>query len=191
MNFNRCATSGALPSVHLLLLTLLPSVAPADRLSEPVISKYTDLSSKACHLLQVDKETGSTLSECTGVAGYKLQIADDDERMSLIVISPDGQAHPLRFWDVITPAMSHLGSKAEWLVTTIDGRLRPVGLIARVNAREGGARRTTTSYLAVARISESSICVTARIPPGTTTNVDARKAALAAAGKPCLAAKEE
>jgi hypothetical protein len=42
------------------------------------------------------------------------------------------------------------------------------------------------SYLAFAKITSNEICVTDKISPGPKANEDARRAADAAASKPCL-----
>jgi hypothetical protein len=42
------------------------------------------------------------------------------------------------------------------------------------------------SYLAVAKITATEVCVTEKIAPGPRANEDARRAADAASNKPCL-----
>lgn len=146
-------------------------------------SEYTSLAEEQCRVLTVHEETGGSVSRCPGLAGYALNVSDDDARMSVDVIGPDGAEHPLNYWSVITHSFSSLGPRAEW-------RMRgkaPIALIVRVNASEDPENpNRTTSYLAVAKITAGEICVTDRIAPVAEANTLARQAADASAGRPCL-----
>jgi hypothetical protein len=63
---------------------------------------------------------------------------------------------------------------------------RPIALIVRVNASEDPVDSSRiTSYLAVAKITPTEICVTDRIDPAADGNEAARRAADAAASRPC------
>lgn len=151
-------------------------------------STYTDLSSAKCTTIKVDQETGSSTSRCAGVGGYQLLVEDDDARQSVTIVAPDGRQHPLNYWEVITPAFSSVGEKAEWFTVRRDGKVTPVALIVRVNAQPGeGSTDKKASYLAVAKITTQSICVTDKMGPGPTANAEARRAAQVAGGKRCLA----
>jgi hypothetical protein len=66
-------------------------------------------------------------------------------------------------------------------------KLVPVALILRYNASEDPeSPNKLISYLAVAKITTTEICVTDKILPGPKANEDARRAADAAPAKPCL-----
>jgi hypothetical protein len=150
-------------------------------------SIYTNLSSTHCKTIKVEKETGSSVQKCPGVAGYSLLVEDDDARQSVTVLTPDGKPHPLNYWQVITTAFSTVGEKAEWRVERKGGRVRPIALIVRVYANENpDSPNERTSYLAVAKITAEKICVTERVKGGATANEAARRAADASANKPCL-----
>jgi hypothetical protein len=148
-------------------------------------SVYTTLAEGQCTLETEVKETGSTLHRCPGAGGWGLLVADDDARMSVIVLSPKGVKYPLNYWDVITTGFSTLGPRAEWRVLRRDEAVEPFALIVRVNAKEGEAGQQK-SYLAVARIGPDRTCVIARIEPGPGANEAARKAADGARGATCL-----
>lgn len=153
-----------------------------------ITSVYSNLSSKSCKTLTVDKETGSSTQSCSGIAGYKLLVHDDDARQSITVVAPNGSKHDLNFWQVVTHAFSSVGNKAEWRVVRKNGKLSPVALIVRVNASEDPANPSRqTSYLAVTKLTADKICVTHKIPPGANANVDARRAADSALSAECLA----
>jgi hypothetical protein len=148
-----------------------------------VKSVYTDLAGARCKTIETHEESAGSVQKCTGVAGYELLVEDDDSRQSITVVSPDGKKHPLNYWQVITTGFSSLGEKAEWLVEKKGGKLRPFALIVRVNANENPEKpEQKTSYLAVAKITDEHICVTDKVQ----TNEEARRAAAAAADKPCL-----
>jgi hypothetical protein len=149
---------------------------------QEIRSVYTTLAEADCRTLSVDEESASSVQRCPGVGGYALNAADGDARMSIDVITPDGKAHPLHFWSVVTHAFSSLGPRAEWRVR---GE-QPIALIVRVNASEDPENTERyTSYLAVAKITPTRICVTDRIGPAANANEEARRAADASASRPC------
>jgi hypothetical protein len=172
----------------LLLSFVLPHEWPARTAmaADRIDSVYTDIVGAACATVAVDAETGATTQRCPGIAGYALLVEDDDARMSIVVVAPDGGQYPLEFWQVITAAFSTLGGKAEWRVKRQGGKLVPIALIVRVNANEASDPDVTTSYLAVAKIAPLATCVIDRIAPAADMNRRARLAADAAAEKPCL-----
>ena len=150
-------------------------------------SVYSDLDLKKCKILQEDKETGSSESLCPGIADYKLIVTDDDLRQSVTVVDPKGKQHSLNFYSTISSGFSLLGPKAEWRVEKQGAKVFPKALIVRLNASENpDDPNKKTSYLAVAKITPESICVTQKIPPGPAMNEAARQAADDSAAKPCL-----
>ncbi|MBW3572961.1 MAG: hypothetical protein KY467_17840 [Gemmatimonadetes bacterium] len=184
-----------LPTAPLANSTVPPSVpttAGGTGAAEPlraadslgaIRSVYTSLAEADCRVIEVDKESGSSVSRCSGVAGYALKVLDGDARMSVDVITPDGRDHSLNYLSVITRAFSSLGPRAEWRMQSE----RPVALIVRVNAYQDPENPDrTTSYLAVARITPAGTCVTDRIGPVPNANAAARAAADRAAVRPCL-----
>lgn len=148
-------------------------------------SIYTQLSGAKCKTTRSGQEY--IIQSCPGVGGYKLSVSEDDARMSVTVVDPGGKEHPLEYWNVITSGFSHLGDKAEWRVKKQKGKIIPLALIVRVNASENPEDASKkTSYLAVAKITPGQICVTDKIAPSATANEEARRAADASSGKPCL-----
>lgn len=146
-------------------------------------SVYTDMAAARCKTIETHEESAGSVQKCPGVAGYELLVEDDDSRQSVTVVSPDGKKHPLKYWQVITTGFSSLGEKAEWRVEKKGGKVHPFALIARVNASENPENPDQkTSYLAVAKITNAEVCVTDKVK----TNEEARAAADASAGKPCL-----
>ena len=148
-------------------------------------SLYTDIGSKKCKTIK----TGQTYSvqSCAGIGGYKLLVEEDDLRQNITVVDPKGKKHSLNFQQTISGKFSYLGEKAEWRVVKKQGKFTPVALIVRLYASENPEDAAkTTSYLAVAKITPASICVTDKIPPGKSQNQDARLAADAAANKSCI-----
>src|ERR1051325_1948584 len=115
-----------------ILAGALPLLAPATS----VESIYTDLSRTHCKTVTVDKETGSSIQKCSGVAGYSLLVEDDDDRQSITVLTPDGKRHPLNYWQVITTAFSTVGDKAEWRVERRGGKGGALALVVAVDGNE-------------------------------------------------------
>lgn len=155
-------------------------------LAQTQSSLYTDLAASKCKTIKVDKESGSSVQSCAGIAGYKLLVEDDDNRMSITVVSPAGKKHSLNYWGVITHAFSSVGDKAEWRVKKVGQKVIPIALIVRVNANEDPDTNKRTSYLAVAKISPQGICVTDKIQPSAKANEEARAAADLSAAKSCM-----
>jgi hypothetical protein len=108
--------------------------------------------------------------------------------MSVTVVGPEKQEHPLGYWDVVTHAFSSLGKKAEWRVVRSNGKMSPIALIVRVNYidQSNPAAPKHESCLAVAKITEDKVCVTDKIK-GANANERARQAADQSAEKDCLA----
>ena len=153
----------------------------------PITSVYTSLS--GCKIVKTGKGQGEEWSvmACRGFGGYNLQLEYGDARESITVFSPDRKKHALNLWSIISSGFSSVGRKAEWRVTTKNGKQVPLALIVRFDASENPEDSTkVTSYLVVAKITPQKICAVEKIAPGATQNEEARRAADASADKPCL-----
>jgi len=171
--------------VFTLALLLLPA---ATTMAQANSSVYTPLDAKQCKTIKgPDPKTNDYEGRCRGVAGHTLIVTEGDLRQNVTVITPKGAKHSLELWDVISGGFSSVGAKAEWRMAKEGKRLVPVALIIRYSANEDPeSPNKQTSYLAVTKITATEICVTDKINPGPTMNEDARRAADAAATKPCL-----
>ena len=151
-------------------------------------SVYTWLIPKHCRTIKSQTTgAGDYEGRCRGVAGYSLTVLEGDLRQNIIVHTPKGTKHSLDLWDVISGGFSNVGQKAEWRVTTTNRRQSPVALIIRYDANEDPDRfDKRTSYLAVAKITPTEICITDKISPSANANTEARSAADSAANRPCL-----
>lgn len=145
-------------------------------------SVYTSLGEKACRTLKLtSNEGGSYMGECPGVGGYKLHLLEGDLRQSVNVIDAKGRKTELNLWN-ISGGFSSVGPTAEW---RINAKV-PIALIVRFNVSENPEEPSrTTSYLVVAKITKDSICITAALMPTRSQNYEARRAADAAASRPC------
>ena len=178
---------GLLTVVLICLVGATAFHADAQQNRASITSVYTNTGGKGCRTIEYLKETGDIVQSCPGIAGYKLEIADSDARMSVTVVAPGGLKSELNYWNVITHAFSSVGDKAEWRVRKVNGKVVPVALIVRVNASENPeAPGKMVSYLAVAKVTPQKSCVTEKIAPSATANEEARRAADSAARKPCL-----
>jgi hypothetical protein len=151
-------------------------------------SLYTSLGVKQCRKIKTETTgAGDYEGRCRGVAGYSLTLLEGDLRQNIIVNSPKGTKHSLELWHVVSGGFSYVGTRAEWRMAKQNRRLTPVGLIIRYNASEDPDHpNKKTSYLVVAKITPTEICVTDKLLPGAKANNDARRAADNAANKPCL-----
>jgi hypothetical protein len=151
-------------------------------------SVYTPLDTQHCRSIKSpNADEDDVLGRCRGAAGYSLLISEGDLRQDLTVVTPKGIEHSLELWDVISGGFSTVGPKVEWRMVRRGGKLAPVALIIRYNANEDAEHpNKLMSYLAVAKITATEICVTDKIFPSATANDDARRAADSAATKPCL-----
>ena len=184
-----CTDGGhTLRYISALLLTVLACTAAAAQANR---SFYTALGDKTCRTIK-SAEAGDEGYEgrCRGTAGYSLLLSEGDLRQNITVITPEGKKHSLDLWDVISGGFSSVGPKAEWRLAMQNGKPKPVGLIVRYNASENPDKPDNrTSYLAVAKITSTEICVTDKIFSGPKANEDARRAADASSTKPCLKAR--
>jgi hypothetical protein len=150
-------------------------------------SVFTDLDPRRCRVIDYNRQTGESLRRCRGAAGYRLLVADADLRVSVTVVAPDRRRYPLNYADVVTPALTTLGEKAEWRLEGKGRRRAAIALIVPVNAHdESEFPHRVRSYLAVAKIGGDTICVTDRIRPSGTAVEEARRAADSAARRSCL-----
>ena len=151
-------------------------------------SVYTPIGEKQCRTLKTAAAGDDGFeARCRGTSGYSLILSEGDLRQNLIVITPKGKEHSLELWSVVSSGFSSVGPKVEWRLATENGKATPVALIIRYNTSEDAeSPNKNTSYLAVVKITATEICVTDKISPGPKANEDARRAADAAATKPCL-----
>ena len=169
-------------------ILILVAVSAIDTLGQTNSSVYTSLAANQCRTIKpVSQQTNDYEGRCPGVAGYSLVVTEGDLRQNVTVVTPKGAKHSLELWDVISGGFSSVGAKAEWRMGKQNGKPKPVGLIIRYNANDDPeSPNKQSSYLAVAKITATEICVTDKIMPGPTANEDARRAADASGAKPCL-----
>ena len=150
-------------------------------------SVYTSLEEKQCRTIKSPNSVEDDYEiSCRGAAGYTLVVSEGDLRQNIIVVTPKGAKHSLDLWDVVSGGFSNVGPKAEWRMA----KQKPVALIVRYNASEDADQPDKkSSYLVVTKITATEICVTDKISPGGDANKEARRAADAAAAKPCLKQK--
>ncbi|HMU64816.1 MAG: hypothetical protein U1E82_07140 [Nitrosomonas sp.] len=148
-----------------VILILVLSSSSVFSQTAKIQSVYTNLSGDNCYMVSNDLETGSTIQQCPGINGYSLFVLDDDNRVSITLISPDHKEYPLNFWTVITKSFSVIGENAEWRVLKTYENSSPIALIIRVDAdiQEDLESPRKESYLAIARISADKVCVIAKI----------------------------
>ena len=156
---------------------------------EGIESIYTDIGLDKCRTIEEKKDLLTIVAECKGVAGYKLELLDIDDRQTVNVIFPDGRKHQLNFHKVVSPAFSNTGDKAEWRVVREEDRIKPVALIVRFvidGSLADPVNGTDISYLTVSKITKDAACVTDFVKPEKNQNEKARRLADASADKPCL-----
>ncbi|HET6979784.1 MAG TPA: hypothetical protein VFI24_25860 [Pyrinomonadaceae bacterium] len=152
-------------------------------------SVYTPLGAKQCRTIKAARRIPDDgfSARCQGAAGYTLLVSEGDLRQNIVVVTPQGEEHSLDLWTTVSSGFSSVGPKAEWRLASQNGKLVPVALIIRYNVSEDPEKPDKiTSYLAVAKITPTEICVIQKISPGPKSNEDARRTADAASTKPCL-----
>ena len=162
---------------------MILSFAAATTFAQANRSLYTSLDVKQCRTIKTETTgAGDYEGRCRGIAGYSLLLLEGDLRQNVIVVTPKGAKHSLDLWDVVSGGFSYVGPKAEWRM-----KKKPVALILRYNASEDPENpNRKTSYLVVAKITPTEICVTDKISPGPKANDEARSAADNSTNKPCL-----
>lgn len=167
-----------------LVLAAVCGSAQADAAKQE--SVYTDLAAARCTTLANAGGGDISLQRCPGTAGHVITVEDADGRQLVSVVGPDGKSRSLGLERTVTTGFFTLGAKAEWRVRQNAGKTEALALIIRVIANEDPetpARKT--HYLAVAKITPNTVCVTDRIAAGANMNERARQAADLAAGRPC------
>jgi hypothetical protein len=154
-------------------------------------SIYTSLDTKNCKTLeQSDEGSGWYRGECKGVGGYRLQVTEGDIRQSIDVIAPNKKKFELDLIGNVSLAFSFVGAKAEWCGVRKNKKFMPTALIVRFSANENSSEPTkTTSYLVVAKITKTEICITDVIKPTAKANEEARKLADSASTKSCKSSR--
>lgn len=148
-------------------------------------SVYSSLERKQCTIKSTS--AGDYEGRCPNMDGYYLTLLEGDLRQNIVVVAPQGTKHSLELWDVVSGGFSSVGPRAEWRVTTENGKRVPVALIFRYHVSEDVDHPDKkTSYLVVAKITDTEICVTDKISPSPNANEAARTAADSASTKPCL-----
>ena len=168
-------------SLTLGLLTLFNISVAA-----PLSSVYTPLEFGKCKMIsQAKDDGGSTVDLCPGMAGYALVLEEGDLRQNVQVIAPGGRKYSLDLWTLVSSGFSSTGPRAEWRMA---GKV-PKALIVRYNASETPENpNKITSYLAVAKIGSSGVCLVAKIQPGVNMNLEARHISDRAGAMKCLQA---
>ena len=170
----------------LLALTLLASTCVAAS-AQGVQSVYTTLDWKKCKTLEDSEDR--RLSECPGVAGYKLLVEAADDNLGLTVVGADGSKHALSIAYIgRSGKFPEVGTRAEWRVRRERGKLVPVALIVRVTVSEyvgGDPGHREVPYLTVSKITPQEVCMTESILADRNSNRRARRLADNSASKPC------
>lgn len=151
----------------------------------PLASEYTKLTRPPCKTRSVQVEGGNSEQECPGIYGYKLLLLDSDGRMSVTIVSPDGARHPLDFWKSVTSHFSVIGSTAEWRIRRQKTENVPIGIILPLDVNEDAESNTVTSYLVVARIDHTNICVVQKLKKSNNVLIEARRVVDSASKMTC------
>jgi len=161
-----------------------------DESESGVESVYTDIGFDKCKTKEQQKVDGvpySSVLECGGVGGYKLELIDVDDRQTVDIVYPDGTKHELRFNKVVSPSFSETGEKAEWRIVRENGKVRPLALIVRyIFTINPAISSDKASYLTVTKITKDQACVTGVVKAVKDQNTKARELADASQDKPCL-----
>ncbi len=163
---------------------------PAGQSENRVESVYTSLGYKDCEK-RVDQDDPNELIYhlCPGVSNFSLIVRRvGSGRTSIDIRTPHQDTYPLDFQDFITPHIMQLGGRAEWRISIQKGQRVPIALIVPVNAHENieEPEEVTHSYLAIAKITSTEICVTERIINSSVTENDVHRSADSARSKRCL-----
>ncbi len=164
-----------------LSLILLLSLLFSSSVFGQTKSLYTGSTAKDCKASKAPVEDGY-IGLCPGVAGYTLELLEDDLRQTVNIIAPNKKKYELELWSNVSNGFSSLGTKAEW---RMKGKT-PIALIVRFNASENSEDSSRiTSYLVVVKISKTDICIVDILKPTKTQNSDARKLADTPAKRVC------
>jgi hypothetical protein len=107
---------------------------------------------------------------------------------SIALLNTDERVFPLNLHETVTPHLFSVGDQVEWRVLHAQGKQTPGALIVRVAAHEEAADpgRVTHTYVAVAKISPSAVCVTDVLSEGSQPEAEIRLLADSALSKSCV-----
>jgi hypothetical protein len=114
-------------------------------------SLYSNLSDKACHVMDQESEGDYAGQECPGVLGYKLYKHTQEARESLSIVQGDQKQYV--DFSPITSQFNHLGDKAEWRI--VEGK--PVALIVRMYITPENQK--PQQQLIVTRVTPGPACI--------------------------------
>lgn len=192
--------------VLLLSGLVLPACSPASggppaQSPPPVVesapatrrSVITDLEPAACRK-EADKTDPNETPYlvCPGVAGYSLIVRRvESGRRSIDLVDPRQHVFPLNYQEFVTRQMSALSNHAEWRVVDRGGRPTPIAVVVGVEAHEDtrAPEKVTRTYLAVAKITATTACVTDRVIAGSRSEAEMQAIVDASAQKACLEAQ--
>ncbi len=152
--------------------------------AEAASSMYSELYGKSCKIIELDKGSGANTRRCTGVGGFSLLVHEANAQTSVDIVTPGRAVYPLEYWEVVTPGLSRVGRKAEWLVERRDGRTVPTGLLVRLdtsNPAMSGPRLAAGAIITATRIEVDGACV---VYQGNARPKAADASARSAAGDP-------
>lgn len=171
------------------MLVTMPTAFSASVSKPDNSSVVTSLADKTCINMPIEEEIEGSALACPGINGYKLNLYDENMRQTINVISPTGQEYPLKLWHVITRHFSSIDKTVEWRVTRLNDSSQPVAVIIRMNAqiqKDINVPPEKKSWLAVVKLGQKEICVTAKIPVSSVAINKARTEADNSKSKPCL-----
>ncbi len=146
-------------------------------------SSYTSIKADDCRMLESHELGG--MHSCPAFMGIKVKVFEDDLRQTIDFVRK-GKEYPLELGRTISPAFSSLGSKIEWRY--LKGKKKELkGIIVRFNVSEDAENAAKeTSYLVVAKVNPTTICVVAKVAPQKKQNQKARDILEASGNMPCL-----
>ena len=146
-------------------------------------SVYTSLAE--CETLSDDRHAGGTRElKCEGPDGFGALVSESDLEVDVSIVPPEGDPVALSIGDFQNGGSNFLGRTIEWRGPEGEA---PRALIMRHHVENGAMdpMGPETSWLLVAKIAEP-ICVVAKVPPGQSQNLVARRVADRDAMAECL-----
>jgi hypothetical protein len=146
----------------------------------------TDLSGDNCRPAVNSQDRGARI--CNGVEGYSFLVKGEKFKPELFLIEPNGNRHPIEYWDPKDPGFRGMQPFATWVV--VNRPSKTIALKFFLHTEPKNDYSMFGSYDVVARVSPGPVCIIGSVSGGSTAAMESMGIASSPSGRPCLAFNE-
>ena len=125
---------------------------------------------------------------CNGVDDYTLLVKGDEAKPEIVLVSPDGVKHPIRYWDTTDPGFEELQSSVLWIVVNEPQKTIAIDFRLKLQRKPGYSQ--WGHHDIIVRVSPGPVCVVGSLPGSGRSSGDSMLIAGSPENRPCIAAEE-